>query len=285
MASRDEQAKNSTRELFLSPSQNSKKTDCCFKHCETRSKCGPIPFYTYKSRFHLLVCLSMGAIVTTLLFATIVPLVFHHLEVEGIRQEVVIDSTSANSYDTWQSNIYGKGKKREINYQLYIFNVQNPVKALAGEKPILVQIGPYAFNQYFNKFDIKWTDDGDTVQYRLQTFYVFNKAASGPGLLDTDNVTLAYPSALGFEYLLQQIPISAQTLLDAAVASIVNSKLDSIDAAIDAKIAAVKKNPRLTPEEKNQTLAQLYALEELVLIVREVSYSLLSLYLSFSRHF
>lgn len=268
---RDQQAKDSTRQLFLTNNNENKTNDCCFKHCyKTSKKCGPISFYTYKSRFHLLVCLAMGAIVTTLLFATIIPLIFHHLEVEGIRQEVVIDSKNAKSYNTWQSNIYGKGKKRQISYQIFIFNVQNPVQALAGEKPILVQLGPYAFNQYFNKFDIKWTDDGDTVQYRLQTFYVFDKANSGPGLLDTDNVTLAYPSALGFEYLLQQIPISAQTLLDAAVETRVNSKLDSIDAAIDAKIAAVQKNPFLSPEEKNQTLTQLYALENLVLIVREV---------------
>lgn len=272
---RDEQAKNTTRELFLTNSNNNKNKDCCFKHCSKSSSCGPIPCYSYKSRFHLLVCLSISAIVITLLFAIIIPLIFHHLEVAGIREEVVIDSKSANNYNTWQSNFYGKGKKRDINYQLFIFNVQNPVEALAGQKPILVQLGPYAFNQYFNKFDIKWTDDGDTVQYRLQTFYVFNKDNSGPGLLDTDNVTLAYPSALGFEYLLQQIPISAQELLDAAVETRIYSKLDAIDSAIDAKIAAVQKNPFLSPEEKNQTLTQLYALENLVLIIREVNYSLL----------
>jgi hypothetical protein len=272
MDHQDEQAKQATRQAFNRPligNGRGSPSDCCFKHCETKRKCGPIPLYTYKSRFHFVIFLALVAICLTLLFATVVPMVIHHLELEGIRDEVVIDSKSAANYDTWQSNFYGKGKKRDISYELYIFNVQNPVEALAGEKPVLVQLGPYAFNQYFNKFDVKWTDDGDTVQYRLQTFYVFNKAASGPGLLDTDNVTLAYPSALGFEYLLQQIPIDAQELLDAAVETRINTKLDSVDAAIDAAIRAVQRNPTLTPEEKNQTLTELYALEALVVVVRD----------------
>jgi hypothetical protein len=266
----EQRAKAKTKQIFTSPliSGPGAPTDCCFKHCETKNKCGPIPCYTYKSRFHLVICLCMCAIALTLLFATIVPLVFHHLELEGIKEEVVIDSKSASSYDTWQSNYYGKGKKRMISYQIFIFNVQNPVEALAGEKPIVVQQGPYAFNQYFNKFDIHWSDDGDTVQYRLQTFYVFDQANSGPGLMDTDNVTLAYPSALGFEYLLGQIPIDAQELLDAAVETRINTKLDSIDAALDAAIKAVERNPLLSPEEKNATLAQLHALEDLVTVVR-----------------
>lgn len=267
----EQRAKASARQIFASPliSGPGDPTDCCFKHCETKKKCGSVPCYTYKSRFHLVVCLSMCAIALTLLFATIVPLVFHHLELEGIREEVVIDSRSASSYDTWQSNFYGKGKKRTISYQIFIFNVQNPVEALAGERPIVVQQGPYAFNQYFNKFDIRWTDDGDTVQYRLQTFYVFDKENSGPGLMDTDNVTLAYPSALGFEYILGQIPIEAQELLDAAVETGINSKLDQVDAAIDAAIKAVQRNPTLSPAEKNESLAQLYALEDLVTVVRD----------------
>lgn len=266
----EQQAKATTRRLFESPLISSKtsSTDCCFKHCEVKGRCGSVPCYGYKSKFHFLIFLAMVGVASTLLFATIVPLVFHHLEYEGIREEVVIDSKSAQNYDTWQSNYYGGGKKRLISYEIFIFNVQNPVEALAGEKPIVVQQGPYAFNQYFNKFDIKWSDDGDTVQYRLQTFYIYDPVNSGPGLDQYDNVTLAYPSALGFEYLLQQIPISSQELLDAAIESLINTKLDSIDNAIDAAIRAVERNPLLTPEEKNKTLTELYALENLVAVVR-----------------
>ena len=107
------------------------------------------------------------------------------------------------------------------------------MEALRGERPVLVQRGPYGFMNYFNKFDVQWSHDGDTVQYRLQTFYVYSTERSAPGVSPDDNVTLGYPSALGFEYLLQEIPVSAQELLDAALTSKINSKLDTFSAQTD----------------------------------------------------
>jgi hypothetical protein len=225
---------------------------------------------TFRSPFHRLVCLSMCLVIACLVFSTAVPLVFYRLEILGVADEIVIDSTSSPSYGLWQSNFYGNGEKRDVYYDIYIFNVENPVEALAGEKPVLTQRGPYGFYQYFNKYEIKWTDDGDTVQYRLQTFYVFSPERTGPGLQLDDKVTLGYPSALGFEYLLKEIPISAEELLDAALTSAINSKLDLIDEIIQIRIQAVIDNPFMDDATKNATLTKLYRADALINVIEKV---------------
>ena len=83
-----------------------------------------------------------------------------------------------------------------------------------GEKPVVAEVGPYAFNEYFTKFDIEFTDGGDTVTYNIYRYYVFDQARTGPGLTQFDNITLPYPSALGFQYLLGTIPYEKSLLLD-----------------------------------------------------------------------
>jgi hypothetical protein len=252
-------------------SPNSPPPLCCFNHCQENKVCwDKVTWFTFKSHFHRLVWILVVLILLSLLFAVVIPLVFYHLEVGGIRDEIVIDSTSAPSYGLWQSNFYGHGEKRDIFYDLYVFDVQNPVGALRGEKPILVQRGPYGFMNYFNKFDVQWSHDGDTVQYRLQTFYVYSAERSAPGVSPDDNITLGYASALGFEYILQEIPISAQELLDAALTSKINSKLDAIDEIIQTRIQAVIDNPFMDPVTKNETLTKLYHLDTLIQVIEVV---------------
>jgi hypothetical protein len=125
----------------------------------------------------------------------------------GINEQVVIDSTDAPNYQAWQSNIYGPGKTDvQVGYNIKYFDLQNPEEVLKGAKPILSETGPYAFTEYFQKFDIEWTDDGDTVTYNTQRYYIFDPVNSGYGLTEDDNITLPYPAVIGFEYLLNEIP-------------------------------------------------------------------------------
>jgi hypothetical protein len=105
----------------------------------------------------------------------------------------------------------------QIKYYLYYFEVQNLADTMKGQRPILTQLGPYAYDEYYVKFDIEWTDDGDTVTYYTQKYYLFNKDETLPGLSEHDNITLPYVTAIGFEYLLNTIPVEADVLLDAAL--------------------------------------------------------------------
>lgn len=89
--------------------------------------------------------------------------------------------------------------------------------ALNGARPKLMQVGPYAYDEYYVKFDITWTDDGDTVTYGTQKYYLFDAEETGAGLTENDQLTLPYATLIGFEYLLSTIPVEDQELIDATI--------------------------------------------------------------------
>ena len=141
--------------------------------------------------------------------------------------------------------------------------------ASSGEKPIMLEQGPYTFHQYFNKYDVEFLDDGNIVQYRLQNFYIYDAALSGPGLSLDDKVLLPYPSALGFQYLLDMIPIETEVLLDTALEEAINGQLDAILDEFQIREDAIKNNPFLSEEQKNSSLAILDELISLVHIIED----------------
>lgn len=83
---------------------------------------------------------------------------------------------------------------------------------MKGAKPVVVERGPYVYDEYFQKFDIEWTDGGNVVTYNTYRYYIYNSEKSGPGLSEYDNITLPYAAVLGFEYLLTQVPESVQQI-------------------------------------------------------------------------
>jgi hypothetical protein len=101
--------------------------------------------------------------VAALFVAIVGPLTLNAIVDNEINSQVVIDSVDAVNFEAWSTNVEGAGDSLDINYLLYFFDTQNPEEVLMGAKPAVIQKGPYAFTEYYNKFDISWTDDGDTV--------------------------------------------------------------------------------------------------------------------------
>ena len=90
-------------------------------------------------------------------------------------------------------------------------------ETLQGQRPKLLQYGPYAYDEYYIKFDIIWSDDGDTVSYNTQKYYIYNEKETGPGLSEEDLITIPYACVVGFEELLDNIPVDKNELLEAAL--------------------------------------------------------------------
>ncbi|XP_024868654.1 scavenger receptor class B member 1 [Temnothorax curvispinosus] len=62
--------------------------------------------------------------------------------------------------------------------QVYIYNVTNADEFLNnGEKPALQELGPYVYEQHWEKVDIKFNDNG-TVTYKVKKTFVFNSSLS-----------------------------------------------------------------------------------------------------------
>jgi len=72
--------------------------------------------------------------------------------------------------------------------RLYFFNTTNPEGFLRGEKPKLVELGPYTYQETWKKVNVKWSHNGSRVSYQIQKTYHFRRALSvGP---ESDMITL-----------------------------------------------------------------------------------------------
>lgn len=107
---------------------------------------------------------------------------------------------------------------------MWYFDIQNEADILNGAKPIVTEVGPYAYNEYFNKFDISWSDHGDTVTFYNYKYYIYDQSRTGPGLFETDMLTLPYPTVSGFQHILEEVPVEV-TL---AVETVINVNFISI---------------------------------------------------------
>lgn len=128
----------------------------------------------------------------------------------------MVDSVDAPNYPMWQTNANGVGfDKAKITMDLYYFEVQNPQEVLFSKaKPLVSEIGPYSYDEYYNKFDIEWLEDGDSVRYYTQKYYVYNSEKSGPGLTENDTILMPYPTVAGFKYILDAIPPQVNEFVD-----------------------------------------------------------------------
>lgn len=263
----DKKVENS--EEFGTVQEEATTENCCHNHClcTRHSVASPCCSVSWKTPFDRTLCGLSGCIVFLMLLGVIAPLIVNSLVYSGVRDAVVIDSTDSPSYDVWASN-FDTDDAPVVNYDVYLFDLQNEHLALNGSRPVVVERGPYAFLEYYRKFDITWHDDGDSVTYSAQKFYVFNPQRTGAGLFLDDKITMTYPTALGFQYLLQEIPEETDAALDAALEEKIDSKLFEIEETIQDREEAIINNPVMSDERKNESLAELERLKALVETVR-----------------
>lgn len=196
--------------------------------------------FAIKSSYHTALYSIVTLFVSVFAIAFIIPAIIDSLVNESIDEQVIIDSTNAPNYQSWQTNVEGPGEEIQIMYDVYYFDLQNPVGVLNGQKPALIELGPYAFNEYFNKFDITWSNDGDVVTYYTQKYYIFNQGRSGPGLTEFDNITVPYPVVIAFQYYLSLIPVSTTELVNAQLDAGIFNEYSAIETALDDASKAKK---------------------------------------------
>lgn len=108
------------------------------------------------------------------------------------QQSVVMDSTSAARFSVWKSNAPGADGSgvAPLHYDLYVYHVVNPVGAsLRGEKLVMEERGPYAFNMYTVQHNVTFPNHGEKIQFVSQSYYVFDEKRTGKGLTANDTFT------------------------------------------------------------------------------------------------
>ena len=107
-----------------------------------------------RNRYNTAICTLSTLAAISLIVSLVIPVLINQLVNDGVDEQVIIDSPNAPNYKAWKTNIDGPGAEIKVYYDIYFFDLQNPGDVLNGEKPVLLEVGPYAYNEYFNKFDI-----------------------------------------------------------------------------------------------------------------------------------
>lgn len=151
-------------------------------------------------------CIAMFCV----LFGVILPIVVDELVQQGVTDVLVVDSPSADMYDSFLSNT--KPGDQAVYYDFYMFDLTNPDGFLYnGEKPKMMEKGPFPYHYLFNRFDIDWTDGGNIVQYRTQYFYVWDEHRAVPGLPEDSPMRTPWITAMSFKVVFEDFAASMGT--------------------------------------------------------------------------
>jgi len=116
----------------------------------------------------------------------------------AVNKWTVVDSTSSDAYSAWQGNVKGATFKHDGGMGLappktlkfYLWDIQNSADVLtSAAKPVLVEIGPLAYRESWQRFDVDFSHGSNTVAYTTHKTYTFDPSQTAPGLSPKDTVT------------------------------------------------------------------------------------------------
>lgn len=110
--------------------------------------------------------------------------VFPHFLLTLVKKEIVLKN-GTEAFDVWEN------PPAPIYMQFYFFNLTNPLEVLDGNRPAVVEIGPYTYREYRPMEEISFLDNGTKVSAVNTKTYIFQPNMSrGPenDLIRTVNI-------------------------------------------------------------------------------------------------
>ncbi|CAL9683303.1 unnamed protein product [Knipowitschia caucasica] len=110
--------------------------------------------------------------------------VFPHFLQTLVKKEVILKN-GTEAFNAWES------PPAPIYMQFYFFNLTNPFEVLDGERPAVVEIGPYTYREYRPMEEVIFLENGTKVSAVNQKTYIFQQNMSrGPetDLIRTVNI-------------------------------------------------------------------------------------------------
>uniref|UniRef100_A0A673Y9B6 Scavenger receptor class B, member 2c n=1 Tax=Salmo trutta TaxID=8032 RepID=A0A673Y9B6_SALTR len=127
---------------------------------------------------------STGVISILTLIAGIVLVlsqVFQNILNAKIKKEIVLRN-GTHAFDVWEN------PPPPVYMQFYFFNVTNPAEVLKGERPAVLEVGPYTYREYRAKENVTFVDNGTRVSaYQPKTFVFLPERSVGDP--DDDMIT------------------------------------------------------------------------------------------------
>ncbi|KAK9875891.1 hypothetical protein WA026_009678 [Henosepilachna vigintioctopunctata] len=105
-----------------------------------------------------------------------------------------------------------------LDIKIYLFNVTNPMQVQKGEKPNLVEIGPFCYSEWKEKVEVSDNENDDTMSYRSMDTFI---AENGHGCLSGEEVvTILHPLIVGMVNTVSRTKPAMLSLINKAVNAI-----------------------------------------------------------------
>ena len=121
--------------------------------------------------------------------------------------------------------------------QFYVFNVTNPHDVQNGEKPVVEEIGPFAYLEIREKRNIKHY--GDEIDYGLNILYTFSESDSCETCTEDLMVTVPNMALLASLGLLDSLPILDTLGIRQPLLSYINSSISADDGEYRVSIQGI----------------------------------------------
>lgn len=103
-----------------------------------------------------------------------------------------------------------------IDFKIYMFNITNPMDVQVGKKPIVTEIGPYFYEEYKEKLDLKDHNEDDTVSFNPRDYFIFKREKSG-GLTGDEIITIPHMAILAMALAVEREKPAALKLINKAI--------------------------------------------------------------------
>lgn len=171
---------------------------------------------------HFICCwIVLGVVLFIAAFA--LPALINSTMQAEIIDALTFSSAHGDAFSAWQTNTDEDAPV--VHYDLYLYDVVNAHEVVCdglydssyrepcpGQKPALVERGPYAYKKMYSRFDVDFDHNGDRVSYYEKTYYVWDEARAGPGLSENDVVTQPSITSNYVKNLLEQLAAKANSL-------------------------------------------------------------------------
>ena len=137
-------------------------------------------------------CCGVAACVT-LILAFLIPAIIDIVIEDEVNDAVIVSGTGSEGYEEFASDFEST---IELYEKVYFFNVENEEAMLQGEKPVLVERGPYTWRKWTDRFAGEpgaytgpiFLNGGREVQYYRMTRYDFVPEMSCVGCTENDAI-------------------------------------------------------------------------------------------------
>eukprot|EP01065_Artemidia_motanka_P048317 TRINITY_DN774_c0_g1_i14.p2 TRINITY_DN774_c0_g1~~TRINITY_DN774_c0_g1_i14.p2 ORF type:complete len:650 (+),score=265.49 TRINITY_DN774_c0_g1_i14:86-2035(+) len=143
------------------------------------------------------VCCGSICILIAWVFAGLFVFDRHQSTLHKVVNSQAHTSTDQKFYDAWANH----SEAAELVMYYWLWNVTNGEDVMVnGARPKVSPVGPFAYTQENRKEGIKFSDDGNLVEYKYRLLFHFDAERTAPGLTEQTQIFMPNLPSFGAEW-------------------------------------------------------------------------------------